>query len=407
VQARKRGCVSVVPQCRLHASAGNKALCGGVYNAMFPIIERHLLTASFTTCYLLTTISRAYLSVMSKLSDFPKPYDRTDADIIICSSDGIHFRFYKDLLCFLSPIFRDMFSLPQGFLQDGDITQQTALEMKDDLPVVAFTEEARAIYEMLRVSFPTLQAPNLTNIPVNPITLLRMGDKFEIPFIMQHAKDIIHLEITQSESPMRAYTLACRGGLEAEARLAAKKYLEGPLIRPPPIDPALEMTAIEYHRLLDYHMKCGRAAQNVARCHLNALDRDVWLTKQNWHWGYSNGPHDQRCKKSSSKVSFRQSGSSGHPYTDHDHPVEWWKTFMDQTGTSLAHHPRVSILKNKERLAAARDEAAKCAQCKRLMGAEFSNFLEAFQQQVQKAIDEVSVTDQSGIGTTTLMNIEF
>ncbi|TFY76282.1 hypothetical protein EWM64_g7730 [Hericium alpestre] len=41
------------------------------------------------------------------------PYLDDDADIVMRSSDGVHFHVHKNFLSKCSPIFADLFSLPQ------------------------------------------------------------------------------------------------------------------------------------------------------------------------------------------------------------------------------------------------------------------------------------------------------
>ena len=40
------------------------------------------------------------------------PFDDLQADLILQSSDKVHFRVFKPILSIASPIFKDMFSIP-------------------------------------------------------------------------------------------------------------------------------------------------------------------------------------------------------------------------------------------------------------------------------------------------------
>jgi hypothetical protein len=63
------------------------------------------------------------------------PFHHPDGDIIIRSSDGLHFCMMKLLLSLTSPIFKDMFSLPQS--ADDNIN-----EFLHGLPIVDLTESS-------------------------------------------------------------------------------------------------------------------------------------------------------------------------------------------------------------------------------------------------------------------------
>src|ERR1700691_3221543 len=79
------------------------------------------------------------------------PFDHVDAaDIIIRSSDGMHFRMIKLLLSLVSPIFKDLFNLPRSTEEEG------IDETKDGLPIVDLTEKSGTIKNLLSFCYPAI-----------------------------------------------------------------------------------------------------------------------------------------------------------------------------------------------------------------------------------------------------------
>jgi len=71
-------------------------------------------------------------------------FDVPNADLIIRSSDSVDFRVHKPVLAMGSPIFRDMFSLPQP----------SDSEFVDGLPVVRLDEDSGLLNSLISILYP-------------------------------------------------------------------------------------------------------------------------------------------------------------------------------------------------------------------------------------------------------------
>ena len=69
------------------------------------------------------------------------PFNDADADVILRSSDNVYFKVFKLLLSMGSPLFKDMFSLPQSASASEDGTSET----KGGLPVIQVSETAKIL----------------------------------------------------------------------------------------------------------------------------------------------------------------------------------------------------------------------------------------------------------------------
>lgn len=71
-------------------------------------------------------------------------FDVPDANLIIRSSDSVDFRVHKPVLAVASPVFKDLFSLPQPPDSESD----------DDLPVVQLPEDSELLHSLISIVYP-------------------------------------------------------------------------------------------------------------------------------------------------------------------------------------------------------------------------------------------------------------
>jgi hypothetical protein len=74
----------------------------------------------------------------------PEPFDVSDANFIIRSSDNVNFRVHRSILAMVSPFFKDLLSLPQP----------SDSETIDGLPVVQLSEGSELLYSLISILYP-------------------------------------------------------------------------------------------------------------------------------------------------------------------------------------------------------------------------------------------------------------
>ncbi|KAJ6632316.1 hypothetical protein B0H10DRAFT_11862 [Mycena sp. CBHHK59/15] len=194
------------------------------------------------------------------------PFDDLGADVILRSSDGVDFHVYRVVLSLASPVFRDMFKLPQP---------------KDDprVPIVSMWESALVLDRMLRFCYPGAE-PVVDTLDqlreILEVALLKYDMQFIVPFGKRYLQAYILLD------PVAVFAIACRHEWKDVALQAAKKSLRIPL-RAFRIAPPVHLkyiTADRYHTLLQYHAECGKVAK-AATSSLKWMaysDELPWLT---------------------------------------------------------------------------------------------------------------------------------
>src|ERR1700684_792202 len=85
------------------------------------------------------------------ITNASSPFDSPDTDVILRSSDKVDFRVFKMFIAFASPIFKDIFALPQA--SKGKSVGED--EMKHHLPIIQMTESSRTIENLLKLCYPT------------------------------------------------------------------------------------------------------------------------------------------------------------------------------------------------------------------------------------------------------------
>ncbi len=146
-----------------------------------------------------------------------------NADVILQSSDLVNFRVHSSVLVASSPLFRDMFTLPQP--QDG--TRPAPYE----LPVVHLSEDAEVLNSLFSTLYPV--PPEIPHSRDNILALLAAAKKYD----MDAAQSAIRMEInrkgllssTNAAEVFQVYAVACNKGLIPEMESSARLSLAYPL----------------------------------------------------------------------------------------------------------------------------------------------------------------------------------
>ncbi|KAJ6507665.1 hypothetical protein DFH09DRAFT_1000133 [Mycena vulgaris] len=194
------------------------------------------------------------------------PFDEPSADVILTSSDGIDFHVQRVVLSLASPVFKDMFRLPQPV-------------DNPEIPRILMAESAVVLDRMLRFFYPGAE-PVVSSIgdlrEILDIAVL----KYDIQYIVPVAKKYLQLYI--DTHPIPAFALACRHEWKGLAIDAARSSLKFPVRSfgsdsPPELQ---YITGNNYHALLQYHAACSTAsvATTSSLRWIPTPDQHVWST---------------------------------------------------------------------------------------------------------------------------------
>jgi hypothetical protein len=289
-------------------------------------------------------------------------FDDPGADVILRSSDNIDFRFFRLLLSRASPVFADMFKLPQP--EEG----MGGDERRDGLQVIENLGMKGDILKKLLMYCDPRCAPKLTTID-EKLRLFEMARKFEMAGVARR----VGIEaaprgvLSQKHGPLRAFAIACLR-LEAVAREAAKATLQIPLSERSYL-PELELIpASTLQRLHDYHFSCLNAARRVPE------DYPQWIVRWDFAWF--------QCTNRMCRLDTKYGGRV---------VATWWADYMKAVCEAFKERPSSSTVLRPEVLEAALASAGRCDTCRPRAFRELKRFGEdIFAPQVEKVISEVS-----------------
>ncbi|OBZ74094.1 hypothetical protein A0H81_06249 [Grifola frondosa] len=243
----------------------------------------------------------------------PPPFDRSDADVILCSSDLVHFHVHSTVLRMISPFFQD---------ELNKLTLEPSIHPRcgkpadcpDSTPLITLTEDSATISSLLSAYYDILLGDTLTNVRFidtldKSWTLFSAANKYG----MQRTVKLLKTELRElvSKQPVHAYLLASRLDYQDIGIKAAQRSLrEGLGTYLPEME---DISAKPYCQLWRYRRRC----QGVGYVMDKKIDIifDLWMEKQ-------------------SKRSF-DPPSSCHFYSWSDHVLPCW-------ASPLIEHVRTS-----------------------------------------------------------------
>ena len=133
----------------------------------------------------------------------------SDADVILRASGGKEFHAHKLILSLASPVFRDMFSVPQA-----PPTRST------QLPIVEVNGTPGKLRIFLQIIYPG-RNPLIGNVETLA-SVFRLADEYNVTEVLDIRKD--YLPSTDSIFlPIQMYPILCAYGTEKEVEVAARR----------------------------------------------------------------------------------------------------------------------------------------------------------------------------------------
>jgi BTB/POZ domain len=315
------------------------------------------------------------------------PFDDKRADLILQTSDGVDFRVFKIILSLASPIFVDMFSVPQP----------TSAQDHDGPQVVTVSEDSKVLDLCLRHLYPVL-SPTTVGL-CDARMLAEFARKYEVvaleSVIVRHLTAAIDIE----GDPVGIYAVAITYGHKDIAAKAARSSLRLPISRLR--SPHLQcITAEIYGELIQYHAACGEAASAVASERKwfppwEQWGRLIWTSTSNRGGSSNLSCSDCAALDFVSKVPGAGSvqGGSFAPFSIQASkrqtrfgPRCLWN-YLHHSASVLVHHPTAKAVTTEDSVLKFFD----CSNCPPGTRGDLLEFSRIFATEIKKAIGRVSV----------------
>ena len=197
-----------------------------------------------------------------------------DADVILRASEGEEFHAHKLILSLASPVFRDMFSVPQP---------PPAESSNSELPIVDVDDPPEAIKAFLQIIYPT-RNPLIDDVETLA-SVLRLADKYDAKDVIDIHRD--HLPSTYDDlSPIEIYVLLCACGREEEAGAAARRVSFASLDTLD-LNPLLQgITTAQYQQLVSFMTVRDKRMREILAKHYETIAKSRYSCDDTSHLLY-------------------------------------------------------------------------------------------------------------------------
>ena len=187
------------------------------------------------------------------ITDADAPYDSAAvADAILHSSDNVYFYVLGTLLCFVSPVFRDMFDLNHGAAAEQN-------QQKNGLPVIPLIEDSATLRFLLDSLYPRIKEPQLDDVAL-VWKACRAAKKYCMDIIEGKLMDRIIASELINQEPLRIYAMVTDLEWEDVADVAARKTLGIPLKDLNYVEELQRISGTGFYRFLKYRLQCEVSA---------------------------------------------------------------------------------------------------------------------------------------------------
>ncbi|TFY60660.1 hypothetical protein EVJ58_g4999 [Rhodofomes roseus] len=191
------------------------------------------------------------------------PFNDSDGDLILRSSDGVDFRVFGVILRLASPFFASMLEVGRASHAAADVSHPGGDVVRDGCPVVPVQEDSNTLDLLLRIVYP-VKDPVLDDL-----ARLQSVVAAALKYDMEEAIALSSMTLL-SFAPQKAFSvwaIAVRNRLEVEARAAADEINRQQISVLENFPPAMqEVNAGSYYRLLQYLSLKGQVGENFELC---------------------------------------------------------------------------------------------------------------------------------------------
>jgi hypothetical protein len=307
------------------------------------------------------------------------PFDNAKADLVLQSSDEVHFRVYKNILSLASPVFTDMFSLP------SPPSQKPHNDKHNEIQMVTLSEHSTALDVALRHIYP-VRTPKGDTLHYASI-LAEFARKYQMEALDRFIT--VYLTDSVERDPVGVYAIAVTYGYNDIGANAARTCLNLPFsgLRSQYMRCA---TAEHIAELFWYHVACGGAASALA-----SSDR-TWCSSLTQNGIFAPQRSGSVCGTCAMPDFIYQTPTSHDgPRLDDDEelpkrrsgPRCLWN-YLHRSAVVLAHHPTAEAITTEAFVLGSND----CHACPQYSQRHMLEVSAVLGGEIKKAVQQVSLS---------------
>ncbi|KDQ61497.1 hypothetical protein JAAARDRAFT_171726 [Jaapia argillacea MUCL 33604] len=308
----------------------------------------------------------------------PPLLDHPHADVILHTPDNVDFRVFKLFLSLASPVFRDMFSLPQpdpttvtSSLSDADPGEHAA-GRTGSMPIIDMTEDHLTLERMLRFYYPGSN-PDMTTCDLEGARkLLDAAIKYEMDELRRFVVESITSPRFLEKDPIGVFAIGCHHKIEqvvlAYAKYTLRRHFEDLLSFKPSMT---GITVEDYSRLLQYHWRCGVAASGLT----SAFE---WI-------GYERQYRFLTCPDCAAGEKGTDTPTWENP------PRKWWVEYMKSAGGLLKSRPHGGFATQFSVYNKHLNTGLECKTCRRKAVKDMRDFVQGFDRKIEELTSMVAL----------------
>ncbi|KAJ3474653.1 hypothetical protein NLI96_g12337 [Meripilus lineatus] len=180
-------------------------------------------------------------------------FSTEEADIILCSQDGVYFRVYSLVLKLSSGWFRSTFSLPQRPSLPSSLSSSSSSSSSPPIEPINVSESSEVLNAILSMAS-GYEIPRIHDFNYLE-SLVHAAEKYDMPGVLSILRFAILSPAFLKNHPIRVYAIACRWDWYEEAKIASKHTLAMDLLAVDRMDDIRKVDPRDLARLMLLHRR--------------------------------------------------------------------------------------------------------------------------------------------------------
>ncbi|KAI0357900.1 hypothetical protein OH77DRAFT_1519208 [Trametes cingulata] len=300
--------------------------------------------------------------------------DPSVGDLIIRTSDGVDFHVHQRRLADVSPVFSDMFSLPQP---------TSGKERADEKPVIGVSEGSVLWSKLLPILY-VAEEPDLSLEDIRD--LLEAGRKYDMPGIRSRMKTHLLQAAFLERRPYSVYALACGAGFEDVKLAAARSTLRMSEPEPGAQDFLPAESGRAMYKLLEYRTSACLKAVNAVKPYGRFMSC-YSITSRLTGRAIAVLERMQSCNNSSCSPSVVMPG-----YEPREPSIRAaWLGYMKSLQKSVQHNPNGAPARDISLLRPVIESALNCPLCSKAIFEEADEVSREFELTIEQAVSSTNL----------------